>query len=104
MAHGDCRITLSQYDGDIGDKVRVTASFYDADGELADPTTVVIKARDPSDNEATITNSKSSTGVYVADQVIDESNRWWFRAVGTGAIEAAAEKPLLIRASAFDSP
>lgn len=104
MAFGDCRLSLSQHDADIGDKVRVTATFYDGDDDLAAPTAVVISARDPSGNEAALSSSTSSTGVYVADLAIDESGRWWFRAVGTGAVEAAAEKSLLVRATAFDSP
>jgi hypothetical protein len=103
MAYGDCRIELSQVDGDIGDVMRITARFYDADGELAD-TSATIKARDPSGNEVALSVSTTGTGVYVADQSIDESGRWWFRAAGTGAIEAAAEKSLLIRNSGFDSP
>jgi hypothetical protein len=49
-----------------------------------------------------MTASHPSTGVYSAEVTIDESGRWWFRAEGTGAIVAAAEKSLLIRATAFD--
>lgn len=104
MAIGDCRITLSQHDGDVGDKVRVTALFYDASDELTDPTAATMSSRDPDGTEATLTATHAGTGTYYADVAIDASGRWWFRAVGTGAIEAAAEKSLLIRASAFDSP
>lgn len=104
MAIGDCVITLSQQDADIGDLVRITARFTDADNEPADPTSVSILVREPNGNESTMSVSNPSVGVYYAEQSIDASNCWWFRAKGTGTIEAAVERVLMVRATGFDAP
>jgi hypothetical protein len=105
MAIGDCKIGLSQLnDADIGDLVRVTASFIDSSGALADPTSAEIIARSPTGSEQSLSVTKLSTGIYYAEQSIDEENTWWFRAKGAGAVEAAAERSLHVRATAFDSP
>jgi len=103
MAIGDCAIELSQLDADIGDLVRITASFVDLAGAPSDPTSIAILARSPSEAEQSLSVTKQSVGVYYAEQSIDEENTWWFRAYGTGAIEAAAERSLHVRATSFDS-
>jgi hypothetical protein len=104
MAIGDCTVTLNQYDGDIGDKIRITATFVNSADVATDPTTTTIIARDPSDNEASLSVTSTVVGTHWAEVSIDESGTWWFRAKGTGAIEAAQERPFVVRASAFDSP
>jgi len=104
MAIGNCSISLSQLDADIGDLIRVTASFTDSAGALADPTAVAILARSPSGTELPLSVTNQSTGIYYAEHSIDEEDTWWFRAKGTGDIEDAAERMLHVRATAFDSP
>lgn len=101
MGIGDCRIALSQHDGDVGDRVGLTIGFFDEDGAPADPSSVTVGARDPSGNESQLSYTQESTGVYLASALIDESGRWWFRAVGSGAIDAAADSSILIRATEF---
>lgn len=87
---------------DVGDLIRLTATFTDANGDAVDPTTVSFSIRDPSGNLATVTYAaaditKSGTGVYFYDLSIDEVGYWVWRAVGTGAGEAAGEDTIEIR-------
>ncbi len=104
MAIGGCRVELSQYDGDIGDLVRVTAYFTNSSDVATDPGVVTILVRDPSDNEASISVTSTVTGTHWAEQSIDEAGTWYFRCKGTGTVEAAGERQLVIRASALASP
>lgn len=104
MATGNCSISLSHLDADIGDLVRVTASFTDSSGELANPTSVAILSRSPSGAELSLNVTSQGTGIYYAEHNIDECDTWWFRAKGTGDIEDAAERRLHVRATAFDAP
>jgi len=55
-----------------GDTMRITANFYDADGELVDPTTptCVVYKPDGSLKESTLM-TQSATGIYYADVTTD---------------------------------
>lgn len=91
---------------DINDEVRLRAQFVDADGDLADPTTVTFKHQDPGNNDTEITLSgggitKESTGIYFADLTLDEAGTWYFRAEGTGTPKTAAEVTFSVRTSQF---
>jgi len=89
---------------DIGDAVRLWAVFRDIDGVQADPTAVTLIVRDPSGNDATVSNSSAvagdvtaaatatgqtladETGVYKADVTVDEAGFWQYEWTGTGAV------------------
>lgn len=92
---------------DVGDEVRVTGTFTDADGNVQDPTALTFKFTDPSGNTVTYTYGtdaelvKSGTGVYYVDIDIDESGTWWFRFAATGAGRAADEAYFLVEESRF---
>lgn len=80
---------------DKGDAVRLTATFAVA-GSETDPTTVTLKVKDPSKNTDTYTLAtggvtKSATGVYYRDVVLDEGGEWFYRWEGTGTCMAAGE-------------
>jgi len=86
-----------------GDAVRLSATFT-VGGAATDPTTVTLKVRDPSGNVATYTYAlaeitKDATGQYHKDVSIDETGRWEYRWVGTGAVATAQEAHLLAQAS-----
>jgi uncharacterized protein YjdB len=85
----------------VGDGVRITATFTDITGAINDPTTVTFQAKDP--HGAVITNpaTKQSTGIYYADLVLTAPGIWHYRWAGTGAVTAAIEGQLTARPSAF---
>ena len=92
---------------DKGDRVRLSAAFTNLSDVATDPTTVVVKIKDPSGNVATSTYGvdaavvKDSTGNYHIDLDIDESGIWHHRWTGTGTIVAAGEADISVRKSNF---
>lgn len=82
---------------DIGDSVRLTATFTNLAGSLTNPTTVVCTIRRPDGNSSTLSNSTSSTGVYTADVTVDQSGEWNYRWSGTGALVVAEEGSFYVR-------
>lgn len=92
---------------DVGDEVRCTGTFTDADGTAQDPTGVTFKFTDPSGNTTTYTYGtdaqlvKSATGVYYVDVNVDEAGRWWYRFAGTGTGQAADELYFIAEESRF---
>lgn len=88
---------------DIGDQPTITATIKDADGVLADPTTVAVKFIDPSGNQTTGSDATSaSTGVWTwtFPTPFDESGRWVVKFFATGALVAAEEIKLTVRQTA----
>ena len=84
---------------DVGDLVRITGTWTDADGVNTDPTTVKGEYTDPSGNNTAVTVgggiTKSATGVYYYDIDVDEEGTWIYRfyaesgtATGQGADES----------------
>lgn len=90
---------------EIGDVIRCSVEFRDLNGVLGDPDTVVFKHKDPSANIATITYPtdivRTAAGLYYYDLTIDEGGTWSIRWVASGTIDAAGEKTLTVRTSAF---
>lgn len=81
---------------EVGDQVRLTVTFTDTAGVVADPTavTILVKRRDGATTTFTYAGSsvtKSSTGVYYADYTVTEEGNYDYRMVGTGAVVAAVE-------------
>ena len=97
---------MSQYD--IGDKVRLTATFKNLNNIEADPTAVTLKVRDPSGTETSyaypVAVTRSGLGVYYHDLTFDKSGNWFYRWVGTGDVHTAAEARLRVKDTAFDAP
>jgi hypothetical protein len=81
----------------VGTEVRVTGTFKDADGAVANPTTISLVVRDPSGNEATYTYggagtiTKGSTGIYHQGITTDEEGVWVYQWTGTGAVVTVDE-------------
>jgi hypothetical protein len=86
---------------DIGDGIRITATFTNLSGGLADPTTIVFKLKAPSGTVTTPTVTHLSTGVYYVDVIPNVKGSWLYRWEGTGAVAVAEEGKFLVRASAF---
>jgi hypothetical protein len=95
----------NQYD--VGDLIRCTGIFTDLDGDALDPTVVIFKFKDPSDNETTYTYGvdaelvKSTIGNYYVDVDADEAGDFWYRFHSTGTGQAAGEERFRIRTSQF---
>jgi len=90
---------------DVGDLVRCSVECRTLAGVLSDPTTLAFKHKDPSGNVATLTYPtgivKLSTGKFYYDLAIDEGGFWSIRWNATGVVDAAGEKQLTVRATAF---
>lgn len=75
----------------IGDIRRVSAAITNDAGAPTDPTTLVLKVRKPDAVVTTYTYLvdvilvKDSTGNYHADLPLDQTGRWRYDWVGTGA-------------------
>lgn len=92
---------------DVGDFVRITATFTDSDGIEADPTTVKCMYRHEYETATTLTYGidaalvKSGTGVYYVDLSLTKPGHWFYRWEGTGAIQAADESVLTTNTTVF---
>ncbi|MFW9804858.1 MAG: hypothetical protein ACFFFC_19535 [Candidatus Thorarchaeota archaeon] len=82
---------------DVGTQVRFKCTFKDLDGNLADPSTVTAKIKDPAGNVETLVYGtdpdlkKDSVGIYYVDRTIDESGVWRHRWSGSGSLVVANE-------------
>lgn len=85
----------------VGDRATITAKFL-LNGNLTDPTSVVVTVKDPSGNDSTPAPTNSSTGVYVLNLDLDEFGQWNIRWVGTGDVVAAIVKSIYVEKSVFD--
>lgn len=82
---------------DIGDQVRLGATFTNLAGTLLNPTTVACVARKPDGSTTTLTAVNESTGVYHADVLVDQSGTWNARWAGTGTLVVAEETSFEVR-------
>ena len=86
----------------IGDLVELTASFTTvSSGSASDPTTVTITVRDPTGTTSTPSVTKSSTGIYTAQVAPTDAGIWLWRAVGTGAVQAANQSEFEVAPNSF---
>lgn len=76
---------------DIGDRVRLTATFQDLDEVATDPTTVVCTVKAPSGPTSTPSVTRVAEGEYIADVDVTEAGLWRYRWAGTGDLVAAEE-------------
>jgi uncharacterized protein YfaS (alpha-2-macroglobulin family) len=82
---------------DIGDAVRVTCTFRNEAGALANPTAVTLQVRAPSGTVTTVSNSSTGTGVYSGVVSPDAEGVWRYRFTGTGAVAQAQEGMFTVR-------
>lgn len=71
---------------DVGDVVRIQATFRDIDGVARDPTTVTLRVRKPSGTVTTpaVSHPTPGSGVYYADVSLDEAGVWRYEWTTTG--------------------
>ena len=88
-------------------RVRVTATFRNLDGDLADPTTVEWAAThdgvlvDLEDADLDAVEDNPSTGVYTLTLTLT-AGKWAFEAQGTGDLVVAGDVTQRVRLSAVD--
>lgn len=96
---------------DVGDSIRPTFTFdklISAVWVPTDPTTITVKYKNPAGTIATLVYGtdiqvvRSSAGVYYFDLTFTTHGQWWYRAVGTGAVETSIERYVNVRDSQFD--
>ena len=87
---------------DVGDRVRLSGAFTDADGDYHDPGAVFCAYTDPSGNETVLEYGvdadlvKNDTGQYHVDIDVDEAGRWPYRFYATGVGQAAGTARLVV--------
>lgn len=97
----------------IGNRAKVTATFRDASGALADPGVVTGKTIEP--DGQTITTyvygaapanlTRTSQGIYVLEFDLTEVGKWGVRLIGSGSgVTAAAEGHVMVPDSPFAAP
>ena len=94
----------------VGTTIRVTGTFRNIAGDLADPSTITFKYRKPGGGAATTVTyagggvTKSSTGVYYVDlsTTDDEHGIWSYRWSSTGTPATATESTFAVADSTFD--
>ena len=85
---------------DIGDRVRLFATFKGEDGDVADPDAVYLLVRKPDGTVVPITDlthTVEGSGYYSAEVDVDQSGRWDVHWEGTGAVTAAEESSFYVR-------
>lgn len=89
---------------DPGDMISLNAQFYKKDGTVGDPTTVVLKIRNPLGIQSNITPTHDGVGAYSYDyatDLTDPTGRYTYRFEGAGAVTSAEEKAFFLNPSDF---
>lgn len=75
----------------VGTRPRVRMTFEDENGDLSDPSTIVVRVKDPSGTtttwtspDATITNESTGIWIFEFPAALTAAGDYWFYAVGSG--------------------
>jgi hypothetical protein len=91
----------------VGDGVRLQATFTSLDGVNTDPTTVSLKVTDPGGTTTTYTYAggditKAATGVFRYTLSITTAGDYTYKWFGTGTVQAASkDREITAEATAF---
>lgn len=92
---------------DYGDRPTFSFEVRNYAGVLADPTTLIVKVKNPAGTVTTKTYPtdvevvRLSVGRFTFDQTLNAEGEWHYRAEATGAIVGAGEQTISVRDSAF---
>lgn len=89
---------------DLYDMFRQTATFVSTDlTTAADPSTILFLVKNPLGTVSTYSYGaagasivRTGVGAYLRDQTLDVAGSWFYRAQGTGGVQAADEWSLLV--------
>lgn len=90
-----------------GNLVRIDGAFTDSNDAPADPSTVVLKVKDPTGATTTYTQGvdpdliKDNVGFYHLDLQPTLEGVWHYRWEGSGAIKAAGDGRFYVKDSVF---
>lgn len=89
---------------DIGDLIKLTATFKNSGGTPTDPTTITLRVTDPVATTSVYTYAlaqvtKESAGVYSKSITPASSGYWHYRWEGTGAVEQVEQGLFFIKVS-----
>jgi hypothetical protein len=91
---------MAQQRYDVGDLVRVSAQFFNLDGEAANPTSVAAAVKTPSGVTTAVDSITQDGLTYYFDLLLTEGSNtdpYWVRFEGTGAVTDASEQDLWVR-------
>jgi hypothetical protein len=88
-----------------GQRVLVECEFRLA-GVPTDPIVVQCTFRPPTGGQTSLNYpdpalTRTGTGLFVANVVVDEGGTWWFRFEGFGTVDAVHEIPVEVTSSVF---
>lgn len=92
---------------DVGDLVRVTATFTNLEGTASDPEGVSVRVRQPDGTVTTLVYGtdnavvRDNTGVYHVDIDATTAGTWSYRFAGTGTGRGAAESTFFVQRTRF---
>lgn len=92
---------------DVGDRVRISASFADEGASPSDPSPVRLRYRDPAGTVTTLVYGtdpelvRDGVGAYHADLDAAAAGTWHYRAEGEASPQAAGEARFRVRGSVF---
>lgn len=98
---------MAQNTYDVGDLIRCSGAFTDADSAVLDPTAVLFKFKNPAETTTTYTYGtdaelvKDSVGNYHVDIDTNAAGIWHYRFESTGTGQAAGENYYRARVSNF---
>ena len=81
-----------------GSTLKLTATFKNAAGQIADPTTITVSTKAPGANGDVVIKSylvdpevvRDGVGVYSYEVTLSTGGTWTCRFVGTGTVKAAS--------------
>ena len=89
----------------IGDLLRLKATFTSITGTNVDPTSITLKVKNPAGAVSTYTYpthiTKDSTGVYFYNYAVAASGTHYYNWAGTGAFQAADENSFTVVSTVF---
>ena len=81
---------------DIGGSSRLTGTFVDLNGNLADPSSVTVRIRQPDGSTVTFSGTRISVGLWKYDLALAQVGIYYYRFEGAGAIVAAGDGYLTV--------
>lgn len=82
---------------DVGDQVRLQATFRASDGVGTNPTAVTLKILAPDGTSTTPTPTSVGSGVYRYSLTLTAAGAWRYRWTGTGDVVASEEGTIQVR-------